>query len=58
MSNYPRYDTKLFCEVFESFNDFLYYYVNEIDASIKVFNPTTEDGLNTLKRIFYIHHNF
>lgn len=54
MSNFPRYDTKLFCEVFEEFNDFLYYYVNEIDASIKVFNPTTETGLNTLKRIYYL----
>lgn len=54
MSNFPKYDTKLFCEVFESFNDFLYYYVNEIDASIKVFDPTTEDGLNTLKRIYYL----
>ena len=54
MSNFPRYDTKLFCEVFEEFNDFLYYYVNEIDASIKVFNPTTEAGLNTLKRIYYL----
>ena len=54
MSNFPRYDTKLFCEVFEEFDDFLYYYVNEIDASIKVFNPTTETGLNTLKRIYYL----
>lgn len=54
MSNFPRYDTKLFCEVFESFDDFLYYYVNEIDASIKVFDPTTEEGLNTLKRIYYM----
>ena len=54
MSNFPRYDTKLFCEVFEEFNDFLYYYVNDIDASIKVFDATTEDGLNTLKRIFYL----
>ena len=54
MSNFPRYDTKLFCEVFESFNDFLYYYVNEIDASIKVFDPTKQDGLDTLKRIYYM----
>ena len=54
MSNFPRYDTKLFCEVFEEFDNFLYYYVNEIDASIKVFNPTTETGLNTLKRIYYL----
>ena len=54
MSNFPRYDTKLFCEVFEEFNDFLYYYINLIDASIKVFDPTTEEGLNTLKRIFYL----
>lgn len=54
MSNFPRYDTKLFTEVFEDFNDFLYYYVNLIDASIKVFNPTTETGLNALKRIYYL----
>lgn len=54
MSNYPRYDTKLFTEVFESFNDFLYYYKNDIDDSIKVFDDTTPDGLNTLKRIYYL----
>ena len=54
MSNYPRYDTKLFTEVFESFNDFLYYYKNDIDDSIKVFDDTTSDGLNTLKRIYYL----
>ena len=54
MSNFPRYDTKLFTEVFESFNDFLYYYKNDIDDSIKVFDDTTSDGLNTLKRIYYL----
>lgn len=50
----PQFDTKLFCEVFESFNDFLYYYKNDIDDSIKVFDDTTQSGLNTLKRIYYL----
>lgn len=54
MSRFPRYDTKLFTEVFESFNDFLYYYKNDIDDSIKVFDDTTPDGLKTLKRIYYL----
>ncbi len=50
----PQYDTKLFCEIFEDVNDFLYYYINDIDDSIKVFNISTQEGLTTIKRIYYL----
>ncbi|MBR3617356.1 MAG: hypothetical protein IKN46_01635 [Acholeplasmatales bacterium] len=54
MSNFPRYDTKLFCEIFEDVNEFLDFYNDEIDASIKVFDSTDSTDLNTLKRIYYL----
>lgn len=54
MSNFPRYDTKLFTEVFEDVNEFLDFYNDKIDASIKVFDSTDTTDLNILKRIYYL----
>ena len=54
MSNFPKYDTKLFTEIFGDVNEFLDFYNDEIDASIKVFDSTDETDLNTLKRIYYL----
>ena len=50
----PQYDTKLFSEIFESVSEFVYYYINDIDDSIKVFDVSTEKGLTTIKRIYYL----
>lgn len=54
MSNFPKYDTKLFTEIFGDVDEFLDFYNDEIDDSIKVFDSTDETDLNTLKRIYYL----
>ena len=54
MSNFPRYDTKLFTEIFGDVNEFLDFYNDEIDASIKVFDSSVSADLNILKRTYYL----
>ena len=50
----PRYDTKLFCEIWEEVNDFIYDY-NHLPTSLKGGMPST-DSMTTLYYLLYARY--